>query len=87
MPGFGDRWGRVPLAIYLTGIVAPALVASLRPELLPVVGLPVFAVLFWTGPFASAAAVFWTKWSASWRLAWIALVPVLATPTFLPLVL
>jgi hypothetical protein len=63
----------------------PALVASLRPGLLPLVGLPAFAVLFWLGPFASAAAVFWSRWSASWKVAWIVLVPVLAAPTFIPL--
>lgn len=39
-------------------------------------GVSVYAVLFWAGPFASAAAVIWTNWSVGWRVAWILLVPV-----------
>jgi len=53
---------------------------------MPVLGLPAYAVLFWTGPFVSAAAVFWSNWSPAWRAAWIVLIPALAAPTFLPLV-
>jgi len=82
---FGHRWGIGPLFVYAVGISMPALTASLRPDLLPVLGLPVYAVLFWTGPFASATSVFWSNWSAGWRATWIALIPVFAAPTFLPL--
>jgi len=39
-------------------------------------GVPAFTVLFWTGPFVSAAAVVWSDRSAGWRALWIALVPV-----------
>jgi hypothetical protein len=84
--GFRERWGTGPLCIYIAGILLPAPIAFLRPDLMPVAGLPVFAVLFWTGPFVSAAAVFWSDWSATWRAAWIALIPILAAPTFIPLV-
>jgi hypothetical protein len=83
---FGNRWGIGPLFVYAMGILLPAPIAFLRPELMPVVGLPVFAVLFWVGPFISATAVFWSDWSAAWRAAWIVLIPVFAAPTFIPLV-
>jgi len=82
---FGLRWGFAPLSVYAVGILLPALIAFLRPDLLPVLGLPVYAVLFWLGPFASATSVFWSGWSPAWRAAWIALIPVFAAPTFLPL--
>jgi len=68
------------------GIFLPVLIALLRPTLMPVLGLPVFAVLFWTGPFASATTVFWSNWPPTWRAAWILLIPVFVALTFLPLV-
>ena len=83
---FWLRWGVGPLSAYVVGILLPAPIAFLRPDLMPVVGLPVFAVLFWTGPFLSAAAVFWSDWSSGWRAAWVVLIPVFAAPTFIPLV-
>jgi len=83
---FRQRWGLSPLIVYAAGIVLPALIASLRPNLLPILGLPVYAVLFWTGPFASATAVFWSDWSPTWRAAWILLIPVFIAITFVPLV-
>jgi hypothetical protein len=79
------RWGIAPLSAYAVGILLPAPIAFLRPELMPVVGLPVFAVLFWTGPFVSAAAVFWSNWSTGWRAVWVVLIPVFSAPTFIPL--
>jgi len=80
------RWGIGPLSVYAAGILLPALIAFLRPDLMPVLGLPVYAVLFWTGPFASATAVFWSGWSPAWRTAWIVLIPVFVGATFLPMV-
>jgi hypothetical protein len=41
-----------------------------------VLGVAVYTALFWTGPFASAAAVFWSNWSVGWRVVWVLLVPV-----------
>jgi len=83
---FGLRWGLGPFSAYAAGILLPAPIAFLRPDLMPVLGLPVYAVLFWTGPFASATAVFWSGWSPAWRAAWIVLVPVFVALSFLPLV-
>jgi len=83
---FRQRWGVSPLFVYALGIVLPVLIALLRPKLLPILGLPVFAVLFWIGPFASATAVFWSNWSALGRAAWILLIPVFVALTFVPLV-
>ena len=82
---FRYRWGIGPLSAYAVGILLPALIAFLRPDLLPVLGLPVYAVLFWAGPFASATSVFWSDWSPGWRATWIVLIPVLVALTFLPL--
>jgi hypothetical protein len=81
---FQQRWGVSPLFVYAAGILLPVLIALLRPNLLPILGLPVFAVLFWTGPFASATAVFWSGWSPTWRAAWILLIPVFVALTFVP---
>lgn len=75
---FVGNWGRLPLIAYSGGILLPVVVATLRQDLMSLLGVPAYAVLFWTGPFAAAAAVFWTNWSAGWRVAWILLVPVLA---------
>ena len=83
---FRQRWGVSPLFVYAAGILLPVLIALFRPNLMPILGLPVFAVLFWTGPFASATAVFWSDWSATWRVAWILLIPVFIALTFVPLV-
>jgi len=83
---FRQRWGVSPLFVYAAGILLPVLIALLRPNLMPILGLPVFAVLFWTGPFASASAVFWSGWPATWRAVWILLVPVFVALTFLPIV-
>ena len=74
--GYLRRWGRGPLAVYLCGILLPVLVALFRSELMAPLGVPVYAVLFWAGPFASAAAVAWSDWPAGWRAVWILLVPV-----------
>ena len=82
---FRHRWGIGPLSIYAVGILMPALIAFLRPDLLPVLGLPVYAVLFWTGPFASATSVIWSNWSAGWRTVWILLIPLFVVLTFFPL--
>jgi hypothetical protein len=82
---FGLRWGSGPLSAYVAGILLPALIAFRRPDLMPVLGLTAYAVLFWTGPFASATAVFWSDWSPTWRAAWIVLIPVFVALTFLPL--
>ena len=83
---FRDRWGVTPLAVYAVGVLLPILIASLRPNLMPVLGLPVYATLFWTGPFVSATSVFWSGWSPAWRAAWILLIPVFVALTFVPLV-
>lgn len=83
---FWQRWGVSPLSVYAAGILLPILMALLRPNLMPILGLPVYAVLFWTGPFASATAVFWSGWSPIGRAAWILLIPVFVTLTFVPLV-
>ena len=84
--GFLKPWRFLPLLIYAVGIVLPAFVAWQRPLLLPALGLTAYALLFWAGPFASAASLFWTDWTRGWRLVWIILIPVFAAPTFLPLV-
>lgn len=76
--GFLHKWGFAPLAVYVSGIILPAIVASLRTDLMPLLGVPIYTTLFWTGPFVSAAAVFWSDWSAAWRAAWVLLVPVFA---------
>lgn len=70
--------GKVPLAVYAFGIFLPAIVAFLRDELMLLLGVPAYTLLFRSGPFASAAAVFWSKWSVGWRAAWVLLAPVLA---------
>lgn len=75
---FLQRWGTGPLTIYVGGIFLPLVVALVRSELMTVIGVPLYALLFWAGPFVSAAAVIWTAWSAIWRAAWILLVPVFA---------
>lgn len=75
---FLSRWGPGPLAVYVVGIFVPVIVAALRSELMIAVGVPVYTVLFWMGPFAAIAAVFWTGWSAAWRTAWVLLVPLLS---------
>ncbi|MGI9236886.1 MAG: hypothetical protein ACR2QZ_05785 [Woeseiaceae bacterium] len=66
------------MVVYLFGISLPVIVAALRSELMIAVGVPVYTVLFWTGPFAAMASVFWTRWSAVWRTAWVLLVPLLS---------
>lgn len=73
---FLHRWGFGPLFSYIAGILLPAVSASLRPELMSALGVPAYAVLFWTGPFVSAAAVVWSNWSTGWRIVWALLVPV-----------
>ena len=82
---FQQRWGVSPLFVYAAGILLPVLIALLRPNLMPILGLPVYAVLFWTGPFASATSVFWSDWSPGWRATWIVLIPMLVALTFIPL--
>lgn len=69
-------WRKGPLAVYVSGILLPVVVALFRPELMSVLGITVYAVLFWAGPFVSAAAVTWSDWSTRWRIAWALLVPV-----------
>ena len=76
--GIWYKWGRAPLAVYICGIFLPAVTAYLRIDLMPFLGLPIYTTLFWAGPFASAAAVFWSDWSAAWRAAWVLLAPVFA---------
>jgi hypothetical protein len=83
---FRQRWGNGPLSIYVIGILLPVLTALLRPALMPLLGLPIYATLFWVGPFASAAVVFWSGWSPGWRAAWVLLIPVFVAATFLPMV-
>jgi hypothetical protein len=85
--GFLRRWGTVPLAVYVTGVLLPVVVALLRVKLMSAVGVPLYAVLFWAGPFASAATVFWSNWSRGWRFVWIVLIPAFVAVSFLPLVL
>lgn len=75
---FQDNWGRVPLIVYSCGILLPVIVALLRQELMFLLGVPAYAVLFWTGPFAAAAAVFWSRWSNGLRFAWILAAPFLS---------
>lgn len=75
---FLKRWGRGALAVYVFSIFGPLIVAALRGELMSAVGVPVYAALFWAGPFAAMAAVFWTGWSAAWRTAWVLLAPLLS---------
>ncbi len=80
-PGTGrflDNWGRVPLIVYSCGILLPVIVAQLRQELMFLLGVPAYTVLFWTGPFAAAAAVFWSRWSTGFRFAWILAAPLLS---------
>ena len=76
--GFLHKWGFAPLTVYLSGVILPTVIAARRAELMPVLGVLVFTTLFWTGPFVSAAAVFWSDWSAAWRAAWVLLAPVFA---------
>ena len=76
--GFSRKWGLAPLAIYICGLILPTITASLRTDLMPLIGVPIYATLFWTGPFASAAAVFWSGWSAAWRAIWVLLAPAFA---------
>lgn len=76
--GFLFAWGIGPLAVYVSGILLPVVVAVFRPELMSTLGITVYATLFWAGPFASAAAVTWSEWSTRWRIAWALLVPVFA---------
>ena len=85
--GFLGRWGTGPLVIYAIGILLPVLTALSRVDLMPFLGLPVYTILFWMGPFAGAAAVFWSGWSAVWRTVWVVLVPVFIAITFLPLMI
>lgn len=73
---FIQRWGRGPLLIYVCGVLLPAAVAIVRSELMAAVGVTLYTLLFWTGPFVSAAAVIWSDWTVMWRAVWIALVPV-----------
>lgn len=73
-----DNWGRVPLTVYSCGILLPVIVALLRQKLMILLGVPAYAVLFWTGPFAAAAAVFWSRWSTGLRFAWILAAPLLS---------
>lgn len=76
--GFSHKWGFAPLAVYICGVILPAVIASLRTDLMPLLGVPIYTTLFWTGPFVSAAAVFWSDWSAASRAAWVLLAPALA---------
>ena len=84
------RWGSMPLAVYVSGILLPVLCVVGRVDLMPAMGVPGYTVLFWTGPFTSAAAVVWSEWSVGWRAVWMLLVPVfiaiilavLVMPTF-----
>ena len=68
--------------MYVCGVLLPVVCAFLRRDIMPALGVPAFAVLFWTGPFASAAAVMWNDWSVGRRAAWILLVPVFIAATF-----
>lgn len=68
----------MPLLIYIGGLFLPATVALVRGDLMPAVGITAYATFFWAGPFASAAAVFWSDWSAGWRTVWVLLAPTLA---------
>ena len=61
--------------IYVCGVALPLIVALARSDLMGAIGIPLYALLFWTGPFVSAAAVIWSDWSAVWRAVWIVLVP------------
>lgn len=76
--GFSRKWGFAPLVVYLCGVILPAIIASFRTDLMPLLGVPVYTTLFWAGPFVSAAAVFWSDWSAAWRAAWVLLAPAFA---------
>ena len=49
---------------------------------MPALGVLAYVVLFWVGPFASAAAVMWNDWSAGRRTVWILLVPVFIVALF-----
>jgi hypothetical protein len=51
------------------------------------VGVPLYAVLFWTGPFASATTVFWSSWSPGWRVVWVMLIPAFVAITFIALMI
>ena len=83
--GFLHRWGSVPLAVYVCGIALPISIAFLRDTLMFVLGVPLYTALFWTGPFTSVAAVFWSSWTAGWRVTWVLLVPVFIAVIFLAL--
>ena len=81
MPESGStchNWGFAPLAVYICGVILPAVIASVRSDLMPLLGVPIYTTLFWTGPFVSAAAVFWSDWSAAWRVLWVLLAPALS---------
>ena len=76
------RWGAGPLAVYALGILLPCVCAAFREDLLLLLGVPAFAILFWTGPFASAASVAWSGWSLRWRVFWILLIPLMVGAIF-----
>jgi hypothetical protein len=84
---FPRHWATVPLVIYVIGILLPVVVAFLRVKLMTAVGVPLYAVLFWTGPFASAATVFWSSWSPGWRVVWVMLIPAFVAITFIALMI
>lgn len=76
---FLRNWGRVPLTIYSCGVLLPVIVAALRQDLMSLLGVPVYAILFWTGPFVAGAAVFWSNWTGRWRAVWVVMIPVFVT--------
>lgn len=65
------------MLVYACGLLLPVIVALCRSELMVVIGVPMYTVLFWSGPFVSAAAVIWSDWSAVRRAVWILAVPVI----------
>ncbi len=77
----------MPLVVYIIGVLLPVAVAFLRVKLMSAVGVPLYAVLFWAGPFASAATVFWSSWSPGWRLVWVVLIPGFVAITFIALMI
>jgi hypothetical protein len=85
--GFLRHWGTVPLVIYVIGILLPVVLAFVRVKLMTVAGVPLYAVLFWAGPFASAATVFWSSWSPGWRVVWVMLIPAFVAITFIALMI
>ena len=78
---FLQRWRTGPLLVYVGGMLLPLIAALTRSELMIAIGVPAYTVLFWAGPFISAAAVIWTDWSIAWRAVWILLVPVISAAT------